>query len=214
MTQRTADSIMPLQAFLRAKVQFAALPSDPSGNWKLRRRLEALLAPLPAPCLLELTEVRAGFICLWHGDNEYRPDVVRCQGHDALQAVAFINAGGLLDDPRPGLRAVARLMDHFLGSYLALPARYISDEEPGIPGWDDFHRRLVAACCLHYADDPAAHVGPGPYLQWAWTEYLLQPRELNTLDPAAYRLLRSTVFSPSFWRGHPRRPRPSTTAIV
>lgn len=202
-----------LGLFQRAKVKHCLAPGRRPTAWELRRHLDSFLSRLPAACLQEMTEAPGGFVAFTEADTTYHPGAWR-HGSCAAQGVAVLNAPAFLEDPAPGLRALAGLLDHLLGSLCALPAQFISAGQPYSPHWSEFHRRLVAAHQLGYADDPAALQSSTGYFQWACARYLVDADDLQATDPQAHRLLRSTVFSAAFWQGHPLRPRPDSQAIL
>jgi hypothetical protein len=207
------DRTAALVSFQRTKVRYCLPAGHSPAPWALRRRLDSYLIRLPAACLREMTEASGGFVAFSDGDTAYHPGP--WQSPDcALQGVAVLNASSFLEDPRPGLYALARLLDHLLGSLCTLPARFITDGQAHSPHWADFYRRLVAAHQLGYADDPAAQGSLAVYFRWAFAGYLEDPGALQSTDPRAHRLLHSTLFSAAFWQGHPLRPRPDGLEIL
>lgn len=202
-----------LRAFMHTKVEYRAGAATPPLAWRLARKLESLLASLPSSLLHELTEAPGGLIFFGESECQYRPDAFTHQGR-ATRGVALLPASTFIDDVGPGVRVFARLVDHFLGSYFAVPARFITEEPPGVDGWDAFHRQLLSAYRAGYADDAQARQSVADYFAWAFSGFLLDRQSLSAADPLAHRLLRSTLFSEDYWRGHPRRPRPESGTIV
>ncbi|NPV07563.1 MAG: hypothetical protein HPY83_06310 [Anaerolineae bacterium] len=160
-----------------------------------------------------MTEAPGGFIIFWDGETVYHPGPWH-HGDCEAQGVALLNARAFLEDPKPALRALAGLLDHFLGSRCTWPARYITSGQPYSPHWRQFYHRLVAAYQLQYADDAEARRSPQAYFRWAVAAYLDDALSLQATDPQAYRLLRSTLFSAPFWKGHPLRPRADNQEIL
>ncbi len=202
-----------LRTFMQTKVEYRDGASAPPLSWRLARRLESLLAAFPPSCLGEWAEAPGGLIVFGDADCQYRPDAFTHQGRK-MHGVALLPASTFIDDAGPGVRVLSRLVDHFLGAYFGVPARFITEDLPGVDGWDAFHRQLVSHFQTGYADDePARQSVPG-YFAWAFSRYLLDRQSLGAADPLAYRLLRSTLFSEGYWRGHPRRPRPESDVIL
>ncbi len=202
-----------LRAFMQAKVDYRVSAAAPSLAWSLARRLEPLLAKLPPSCLGEWGQAPGGLIVFGDAACEYSPGAFTHQGRTMCGA-AMLPTHAFLEDASPGVRVISRLLDHLLGSYFDLPARFITEEPPGADGWDAFHRRLVAAHQAGYADDERARESTTDYFAWAFAGYMLDRKTLSATDPLADRLFRSTLFSEAFWRRHPRRPCPEGGAIV
>jgi len=170
-----------------------------------RDALRRLLSPLPPASLDELSEAAAGYFVVWSGETCYRPGLSQ-HGEAVLAGVALLNLDQLLAQALPVLRTLAALVDHLLGSPDGRLPAPISREALASAAWAEFHRRLLAAYSLGYADDEAARGSPTEYFAWAFAAYCRDRRQLAATDPLAYRLLHSTVFSQAYWRGHLLRP--------
>lgn len=202
-----------LEAYQQSKVRVCPSEAGLPVPWKLRRRLASFLSQLPPACLQEMTEAPGGFTIFWDGETGYHPGPWERHGCRA-QGAALLDASAFLVDPKPALRALAGLLDHLLGSRCAWPARYISSGQPYSPRWRQFYHRLVAAQRLQYADDREARQSPEAYFRWAVAAYFDDAASLQATDPQAYRLLRSSLFSAAFWKGHPLRPRADNQGIL
>ncbi len=177
---------------------------DTPSLWSMRRGLERNLSHLPASALRELERMREGYIVVRPGETAYCPGECLV-GNRTLQAVAFLDPATFEESPEAGLGAISALLDHLLGSLCRLPERRISEGTAASAAWGDFYPRLLAAHRLGYADDPEARSSPTAYFQWAFRRYCTDASTLQAVDPHAYRLLHSTLFSDAFWRGHPLR---------
>ena len=167
-----------------------------------RRALRHLLAQLPSALVIELSQAPGGYIVVGPGPSGYDPETLAL-GCETLRAVALMGLDDLVAVRRPALETLAGLLDHLLGSRLESGGGTISGGSIAAPGWADFHRRLLAAFALGYADEEPARATPTAYFTWAFSRYCQGHQELAGADPLAHRLLRSTLFSEAFWRGHP-----------
>lgn len=163
-----------------------------------------MLGRLPAALLDELCQAKGGYFVIWSGDTGYVPGLW-WDDDRALSAVALLNAQELEAAKMPPYRVLAQLVDHLLGSLTDTPVGFISQGHCASPSWSDFHRRLLAAHSLGYAESEAIHQSPSEYFAWAFACYCLDKRQLAAVDAQAYRLLRSTIFSDAYWRGYPLR---------
>lgn len=201
-----------LRTFMQTKVTYQGAPAAEPLRWRLARRLESLLAPVPGACLQDLVEAGGGHIVFSEAADHYVAQQTVLDDRP-VTGVAMVNGPVFLEDALSGLRIIARLVNHYLGSRFQSD-RLISDTAPGVEGWDGFHRRLATAHAAGYADNAEARSAVSAYFEWAFAVYLLDRRYLSHTDPSAYRLLHSELLSEAFWRGHPRRPRPESGAIV
>ncbi|NLT42856.1 MAG: hypothetical protein GXX93_09305 [Anaerolineae bacterium] len=201
-----------LLAYMQAKVIYQGESAAAALSWRLARRLESFLAALPGPCLAELADAHDGLVAFSDEADQYLSGPTPFAGK-SRRGIARLCAATFVADAAPGLTIIARLVDHYLGSRFRSD-RVISSQPPGVPGWDDFHHRLLASHATGYADCPEAQQSAGEYFAWAFSSYLTDRRRLSHVDPPAYRLLHSTIFSEAFWLGYPRRPRSADGAIV
>ena len=199
--QRALSCLLQRKALVR-------LPAPDAGEqaaWSARRALSRMLARLPATLLDELSRATGGYLVVWQGDTGYIPGPW-ADADRTLFAVALLNAAELEAAAEPTYGVLAQLVDHLLGSLTEVPVGFISRGSSASPAWSDFHRRLLAAHGLGYADDETARRSPSGYFAWAFANYCLDRRRLAALDAQAYRLLHSTIFSEAYWRGHPLTP--------
>jgi len=202
------DPNLALSRFMTLKVH-VALESEaamsacgPERVWLAKRAVERLLAPLPPSALEQLTNMPNGHILVGGFRTRYHPSLYAWQ-EDLLRSVVLVDVSELESCPERFLRALARLVDHLLGSGLAEPVAFISEGATVFPSWQEFHSRLVDAFTLGYASDQQAQLSPSTYFTWSFSQYCLDRKQLSSVDPLAYRLLHSTVFSEAFWRAHP-----------
>ena len=188
-----------LATYIAAKARFDVAHDQ---QVPARRALRRLLAQLPSALVTELSQAPGGYIVVRPGPSGYEPETLAL-GCETLRAVAFMDLDDLVGFRRTALDAFAGLLDHFLGSRLEPGGRTISGGSTATPGWADFHRRLLAAFALGYADEEPARAAPTAYFTWAFARYCQGHQALAGADPLAHRLLRSTLFSEAFWRGHP-----------
>lgn len=195
-----SDKRSALDRALRCKLHLPA--GERGAGWQQRREVERLLAALPAALLGRLAEAACGHIVVWSGPSGYEPGAWQ-HGPLSLCGVALINADELARRADPPLCALAGLVDHLIGSVAGDGDEPLTGRAAG--AWGGFPGRLVAAQSLAHAGRPAGE-SPSAYFAWALARYLADGRGLSVADPAVHRLLRSTVFSEAYWRGHPPRP--------
>lgn len=113
-----------------------------------------------------------------------------------LPAAARLGLEDLARDPRPANEALARLMDHLLGSLAVEGGPWLSDGAGATPALRAVGERLHALARLGYGPSE-----PHAYFAWAFTTYWHDRRALNAADPLVERLLRTTLCHPAFWEG-------------
>lgn len=196
--QEIVSQFMADKLLLRLDRHPSGAPTAMAAQWRAKQALQKYLSALPVPLLRLLHSCEGGYAVLWHGDSSYHPGA--WQG---VQAVAFLNLAELESRPETALSPFGQLVDHLLGSLCREPAAYLSEGASVSPHWSAFHGRLLAAKRLNYASNERATESPVAYFRWAFAQYCADRQKLSTVDPQAYRLLHSTVFSESYWHGHP-----------
>lgn len=201
----TAEANTVLRALLREKIHvqanvLARLPSAEAAALHspldLGRLLLAPLATAPLGLLrfwadharghAVIAATQHGYVAGWQQVGKLRYD-----------AVAWVAARRLLHET--GLAApLAALFDHLLGSDAATDGPRLSDGVGRNTAWAEVGRTLAQQATLGYA--PAAVAAtPAAYFAWGMAAYWQDARALSVQDPGLERLLRTTVFSETFW---------------
>lgn len=202
----TAETNPVLRTLLREKIHvqanvLARLPSAQaaalSSPFDLGRLLLAPLATAPLGLLrfwadharghAVIAATQHGYVAGWQPLGKRRCD-----------AVAWIAARRLLHEP--GLAPpLAALFDHLLGSDAATDGPRLSDGVGRNAAWAEVGRALAQQATLGYAPAAVA-VTPAAYFAWGMAAYLQDARALSAQDPGLERLLRTTIFSATFWQ--------------
>jgi len=150
------------------------------------------LAAWPAGLIAYWLAAPAGHVVLSAQPSAYLPAGLPWRG-GGLPAAVRVSLGDLLD-ARPALEAVAQMVDHLLGSLGDPDGPRLSDGAGATPALRDVARRLAELVALGYGPTE-----PHTYFAWAFAGYWLDRQALNSADPLAERLLRTTLCSDRFW---------------
>lgn len=195
-----------MRALLREKVHvqsnvLARLPSTEAAA--LHSPLDLgrfLLTPLTAapPDLLRFwSEHPRGHVVIAATQHGYTAGWQQA-GRQRYEAVAWVAARRLLHEP--GLAApLAALFDHLLGSDAATDGPRLSEGAGRNTSWGEVGQALAQQAALGYAPSSVAAT-PSAYFAWGLAAYLQDARALSVQDPGLERLLRTTVFSATFWQ--------------
>jgi hypothetical protein len=203
--QKLLNTVLRYKVLLEPGIAAPEASAEAQTPWHLRRLVERNIAQLPAPALSLLVCCPRGYVAVTGGAPRYEPGVERL-GTRQVQAVASLPWRALAArDPR-GLVPLAQLIDHLLGSFCAMPEGFLSAGHALSPSWLEVTEALRVGLSLGYHELPASERTPSHYFWWACSLFFTNRRRLGTVDPIAYRLLRSTLFAEAFWRGHPVEP--------
>lgn len=170
----------------------AAVQRQFAHAWAPADLLLERLAAWPVGLVAYWLAAPAGHVVFTAAPTAYLPGALPWPS-GGLPAVARLSLAGLLEG-RPALEALAELVDHLLGSLGDAQGPRLSDGAGTTPALRDVGRRLAELASLGYGPG-----GPHAYFAWAFAGYWLDRQSLNTADPLAERLLRTTLCSEEFW---------------
>jgi hypothetical protein len=119
-----------------------------------------------------------------------------------LRNVAFVRLSELAEGSLEAMVPLGHMLDHLLGSGGTVDGLWLSNGGGISPALRQVGGRVRELFPLGYGFDEAACCDARSYFARSLALYLHDRRALNVADPQIERLLRTTVFSGSFWRSH------------
>lgn len=176
--------------------------------WAPLEELLDRLRPLPAGLLHFWLKQPDGHVIITHLPSRYEPGQQTLKRH-VLRNVAYVSVADLARDSLDALVPVGYLLDHLLGSAGADSGRYLSDGGGVNPALRQVGMRVAELFALGYGFDEAARSDLHTYWARSVALYLHDRDALNVADPLIEKLLRTTIFSPGFWRPRKQREPPA-----
>lgn len=166
--------------------------SDATAPWRARRAVERLLSAWPAGFLSLLADMDGLRLVVHERDSALVHEEPANEPADYVLTL-FLDVGQAAGMEEAACRAAASL------AWTVIDLCESAAEAEAAGRYTDFRQRLQAAHKLAYAPGDVAAESPQAYFTWACARYLQDRKGLAGQDPLAYRLLRSTVFTDSFW---------------
>ncbi len=151
----------------------------------------AYLRPLPPALIARWLAQEGGHIVIDHARHGFDQGPCAFRGRE-LSQVAWIRIDLLVADPITYLHPVGKLLAHILG--------WTSSPQPRTQAWRDLVQGVRRGFNAGYGRDQAARSSPIDYLAEGIAWYLVDRRAFNVADPRLEKLLRATVFNPSWYR--------------
>jgi hypothetical protein len=167
--------------------------------WAATKAMARQLRCLPPDLWGYLLRTDGGFVAICTGDSHYAPGAVTLR-NELLRNVAFVAVEDLaLDNDRP-LHVMGHLIDHYLGCGGEYGGQWLSGGGGVSALWQEAGQRLSGLFALGYGVDEIAQSNVRDYFAQSLALYCRDRERLNIADPRIDKWLRSTLWSPDFWR--------------
>ncbi len=151
----------------------------------------AYLHRLPPALIARWLAQKGGHIVIDDARHGFEQGPCTFRGRELVQ-VAWTRIDLLVTDPITYLHPVGKLLAHILG--------WASTPQPQTQAWRDLVQGVQRGFDAGYGRSLAAQSSPLDYLAEGIAWYLVNRRALNVADPRLEKLLRATVFNPSWYR--------------
>lgn len=169
-----------------------------TSGWAGAIAIAHLLGGLPETAIRWWAEQPNGHLLLTAGDDAYK--ISSSVEGEALNGVAALPIGWLVEDEARALAAALRPLDHLLGCGGTAEGGWLSDGGGITTRWQQIGSQIAALFPLGYGASAASRQYPHVYLAEGLALALTDRQALNVNDPKLERLLSASLLSAGFWQ--------------